>query len=246
MARRCLACYTWSNRPTDKMAAVHTSLLIGQSTSGSYISESENRGTRRRIQSQDINITLYPQLFVTYSWAFHSLVLRTNNKNLCTVGYPQHLLSSCYWHCLHSMWTTCTYRYRLKAKNQHISIGWKMNTIKKKIKTNAKVVVLWNNWLFKMDLLLRKHCNFDHVHEICISQDPVVTFSWVETGEQDQHHLWPGSRDPFLRFLAQAISLEQMKLDTSNLVCRLNVKSTGIADVKSSAVWGCIQGHVTY
>ena len=91
-----------------------------------------------------------------------------------------------------------------------------------------------------------KHCNFDHVHEICISQDPVVTFSWVETGEQDQNHLWPGSRDPFLRFLAQAISLERMKLDTSNLVCRLNVKSTGIADVKSSAVWGCIQGHVTY
>ena len=40
------------------------------------------------------------------------------------------------------------------------------------------------------------------------------------------------SRNQFIRFLAQAISLERMKLDTSNLVCRLNVKSTGIIDVK--------------
>ena len=32
----------------------------------------------------------------------------------------------------------------------------------------------------------------------------------------------------FLHFGAQAISLEWMKLDFSNLVCRLNVKSTGI------------------
>jgi len=31
---------------------------------------------------------------------------------------------------------------------------------------------------------------------------------------------------------AQAISLERMKLDISNLVCRLNVKSAGIAYVE--------------
>ena len=31
---------------------------------------------------------------------------------------------------------------------------------------------------------------------------------------------------------AQAISLERMKLDISNLVCRLNVNSTGITHVK--------------
>jgi len=43
---------------------------------------------------------------------------------------------------------------------------------------------------------------------------------------------WSGSCDPFLHFRDQAISLEQMKLDVSNLVCRLNVKSTAITHVK--------------
>jgi len=38
--------------------------------------------------------------------------------------------------------------------------------------------------------------------------------------------------DPFLHFGAQAISLERMKLDISNLVCLLKVKSTGITRVK--------------
>ena len=33
-------------------------------------------------------------------------------------------------------------------------------------------------------------------------------------------------------FGTQAISLEQMKLDISNLVCRLNVKITGITHIK--------------
>jgi len=32
--------------------------------------------------------------------------------------------------------------------------------------------------------------------------------------------------------LAQVMSLKRMKLDISNLVCRLNVKSTGITHVK--------------
>jgi len=41
-----------------------------------------------------------------------------------------------------------------------------------------------------------------------------------------------GSRDSFLHFGAQAISLERMKLDISNLVCRLNTKSTDITHVK--------------
>jgi len=36
----------------------------------------------------------------------------------------------------------------------------------------------------------------------------------------------------FLHFGAQAISLERMKLDISNLVCRLNAKSTGITHAK--------------
>jgi len=39
---------------------------------------------------------------------------------------------------------------------------------------------------------------------------------------------WSGLRDSFLHFGAQAISLERMKLDISNLVCRLNAKSTRI------------------
>jgi len=40
--------------------------------------------------------------------------------------------------------------------------------------------------------------------------------------------------DLFLHFGDQAISLERMKLDISNLVCRLNAnaKSTGITHVK--------------
>ena len=57
--------------------------------------------------------------------------------------------------------------------------------------------------------------------------------------------VWSGSRDPFLHYGAHAISLEWMKLDISNLVCRLNIKSTAITCYKS-AVWGCIQGHVTF
>jgi len=36
----------------------------------------------------------------------------------------------------------------------------------------------------------------------------------------------------FLHFGAQAISLERMKLVISNLVCSLNVKSTGVTRVK--------------
>ena len=40
------------------------------------------------------------------------------------------------------------------------------------------------------------------------------------------------SRDPFLHFGVQAIFLERMKLDISNLVCRLDIKSTGITHVK--------------
>jgi len=45
---------------------------------------------------------------------------------------------------------------------------------------------------------------------------------------------WTGSwlRDPFLHFWAQAISLERIKLGISNLVCRLNVNSTGVKHVK--------------
>jgi len=35
---------------------------------------------------------------------------------------------------------------------------------------------------------------------------------------------WSGSREPFLHFLAHVIYLELMKLDVSNLVCRLQVK----------------------
>ena len=41
-----------------------------------------------------------------------------------------------------------------------------------------------------------------------------------------------GSRDPFLHFWAHVISSELMKLDISNLVCRLDVKSTAITHVK--------------
>ena len=44
--------------------------------------------------------------------------------------------------------------------------------------------------------------------------------------------IWSGSRDSLLHFGVQAISLERMKLDISNLVCRLNEKSTGITHVK--------------
>jgi len=43
---------------------------------------------------------------------------------------------------------------------------------------------------------------------------------------------WSGSRDSFLHFGAQVISLDRMKLDISSLVCRLHVKSTGITHVK--------------
>jgi len=43
---------------------------------------------------------------------------------------------------------------------------------------------------------------------------------------------WSGLRDSFLHFGAQAIPLNRMKLDILNLVCRLNVKSTGITHVK--------------
>jgi len=43
---------------------------------------------------------------------------------------------------------------------------------------------------------------------------------------------WLGSCDPLLHFGAQAIVLERMKLDISNLVCRLNVKSSTITSVK--------------
>ena len=39
---------------------------------------------------------------------------------------------------------------------------------------------------------------------------------------------WSGSRDSFLHFMAQ----ERMKLNISNLVCRMNVESTGITGVK--------------
>ena len=44
--------------------------------------------------------------------------------------------------------------------------------------------------------------------------------------------VWLGSRDSFLHFWARVMSLELMKLDISNLVCRLNVKSTAITRVK--------------
>ena len=40
-----------------------------------------------------------------------------------------------------------------------------------------------------------------------------------------------GIRDPCLHFAAKAISLERMKLDISNFVGGLNVKSTGITRV---------------
>ena len=51
---------------------------------------------------------------------------------------------------------------------------------------------------------------------------------------------WTGSwsrRDPFLHFWAQAISLELINLDISNLVCRLNLNSTGIKHVKVRLYW---------
>jgi len=40
------------------------------------------------------------------------------------------------------------------------------------------------------------------------------------------------ANDPFLHFWAHVISLVLMKLDISNLVCRLNTKSTAITHVK--------------
>ena len=45
---------------------------------------------------------------------------------------------------------------------------------------------------------------------------------------------------------AQAISLERMKLDLSNLVCRFNVNSTGITHVKVLQYWGAFRvDHLT-
>jgi len=47
---------------------------------------------------------------------------------------------------------------------------------------------------------------------------------------------WSGSRDPLPRFCPQATSLEAMKLDIYNLVCRLKVKSIGITHVKFCSI----------
>ena len=49
-------------------------------------------------------------------------------------------------------------------------------------------------------------------------------FSPIERGHGHVTH--------FYVFFGQAVSLERMKLDISNLVCRLNAKSTGITHVK--------------
>jgi len=65
---------------------------------------------------------------------------------------------------------------------------------------------------------------------LCLSQVSVLP-KWLNAGSIKQHHTI-AHVDPCLHFGAQAISLERMKLDTSNLVCRLNVKSTGITHVK--------------
>ena len=56
---------------------------------------------------------------------------------------------------------------------------------------------------------------------------------------------WWRSRNPFLHFGAQAISLERLKLYILNVFCTLNAKSTAITRVKVSAVCWCIQGQVT-
>ena len=55
---------------------------------------------------------------------------------------------------------------------------------------------------------------------------------------------WSGSRDPFLDFGALIIYLERMKLDFSNLVCRLIVVSSSVrtTDYLSKE---CVYGHVT-
>ena len=56
--------------------------------------------------------------------------------------------------------------------------------------------------------------------------------------------MWSGSQDPFLHFGVQAIFLEQMKLHISNLVCILNVKSTGITCVIVLQSLDDLEGHL--
>jgi len=64
----------------------------------------------------------------------------------------------------------------------------------------------------------------------CVYWLATCSISLVMTGYSER--AWLGSCDPFLHFGAQNIPLEWMKLDISNVVCRLNVKSTGITHVK--------------
>ena len=67
------------------------------------------------------------------------------------------------------------------------------------------------------------------------------SISFVMTGYLPSGRAWLGSCDPFLHFGAQNISLEWIKLDILNVVCRLNVKSTGITHVKVLQYWGAFR-----
>ena len=90
---------------------------------------------------------------------------------------------------------------------------------------------------------LKYVCNgYNRNFKFCIRVGHVISLVMTDypSSGRDQSHM-----SHFYVFLAQAISLERMKLDTSNLVCRLNVKSNGITDVKVLQFGGCIYGHMT-
>jgi len=67
----------------------------------------------------------------------------------------------------------------------------------------------------------------------------VLALQWQTT------HLWTwsGSRDPFFSYFARIISLELVKLCSSNYVCWLTYRSTS-ARVIYFPQQGCVRGHV--
>jgi len=89
-------------------------------------------------------------------------------------------------------------------------------------------------------------------HFACVVTLPCETLMSAKQAKQDKlqgsvaTYLSCGEVGVVSYIGAQAISLERMKLDISNLVCRLNVNSTGITHVKVLQYGGAFRvDHLT-
>jgi len=154
-----------------------------------------------------------------YPWKGHEQVTWTVN-HLNFSGHPPHL------------WNGWSYRPNgqilYACRLCQVSAYWWQMTLKRRV-----IWVMWPTLNFGAPTIYLER-NRQTLHTCRMYH--ILAYRW-------QKETWSGSRDPFLNF-ATIISLESVKLGTSNVVCWL-LKRCNSAGMTYYRRKGCVQGLVT-